>query len=85
MFMYNTCTCIFFQSFSGSHHYSGFLPNEPVFLTGLICTGSESNLMDCPTAAPLGSVEECTAGPANVICDGKREREREGEKDTIKN
>ena len=31
--------------------------------------------MDCPTAAPLGSVEECTAGPANVICDGKRERE----------
>ena len=41
--------------------------------------------MDCPTAAPLGSVEECTAGPANVICDGKRERERGGEKDTIKN
>ena len=35
--------------------------------------------MDCPTAAPLGSVEECTAGPANVICDGKRERERERE------
>ena len=36
--------------------------------------------MDCPTAAPLGSVEECTAGPANVICDGKRERERGGRK-----
>ena len=36
--------------------------------------------MDCPTAAPLGSVEECTAGPANVICDGKRERERERER-----
>ncbi|XP_019852771.1 PREDICTED: scavenger receptor cysteine-rich type 1 protein M160-like [Amphimedon queenslandica] len=57
-------------AFNGSEHYSSFLPDELVLLSGLNCIGTEGSLIDCPTTvSTLISEGECKVGPANVICD----------------